>query len=231
MTFLDAVKRSFIKSLETHARSSEKLKILHGFIAETIQNKLGDDYTVKSMGFEEGKEVAISGRYMDKNVDITIQKDNKNIAGIAVKFIMSNYSQNSNNYFENMLGETANIRTKHVPYFQIFVIPETLPYYQNGGDIARWEEVTENNLDKYKKLSEDDVKLYHHTPDKMLFAIISLGEITGDKPGDKKSYTDYYLNNNFNVTYSSQVVEFNNQTIYNDFDLFIDKIYHAIKAI
>ena len=35
-------------------------------------------------------------------VDITINYKGKAIAGYAVKFAMRNYSQNSNNYFENM---------------------------------------------------------------------------------------------------------------------------------
>src|SRR5690554_590456 len=111
MSFLEATKKSFITSLETGPRSNEKLKVLHGFIAEDLQNRLGKEYIVKSLGFKDGKEEKITGRYMDKNVDITVIKNKKKIAGVAVKFVMSNYSQNSNNYFENMLGETANIRS------------------------------------------------------------------------------------------------------------------------
>ena len=68
------------------------------------------------------RKVGFIGRYINKNVDIVIYKRTV-IAGIGVKFVMQNYSQNSNNYFENMLGETANIRSKNIPYFQIFVIP------------------------------------------------------------------------------------------------------------
>jgi hypothetical protein len=51
---------------------------------------------------------------------------------------MQNYSQNSNNYFENMLGETANIRSSNIPYFQIFIIPDEIPYYKKEkGKILR----------------------------------------------------------------------------------------------
>lgn len=67
--------------------------------------------------FFNGKEMKLDGRYIDKVVDITILKNSKPIAGIGVKFVMQNYSQNSNNYFENMLGETANIRCANIPYF------------------------------------------------------------------------------------------------------------------
>ena len=130
MNYLEAIKKSFLVSLNTDPRSNKKLKVLHGFIAKDLQNKLGKDYTIKSLGYGTGKESKIKGRYMDKSVDITIEKNGKAIAGIAVKFVMSNYSQNSNNYFENMLGETANIRANRVPYFQIFIVPDTLPYYK-----------------------------------------------------------------------------------------------------
>lgn len=231
MNFLESVKESFLTSLRTHVRSPEKLKVLHGFIAADLAKRLGKDYVVKSLGFQEGKESSIKGRYMIKNVDITVQKDGKNIAGIAVKFVMSNYAQNSNNYFENMLGETANIRTKNVPYFQVFVIPETIPYYQDGGKITRWENITSNNLDKYIRLSEDDVRSFHHTPDKMLFAIVSFGKITGKLPVNRETYKNYYLNNDFDISYSSQKVDFDAQTIYNDYEDYINKVYHAIKAI
>lgn len=55
-------------------------------------------------------------------------KNRKVAAGIGVKFVMQNYFQNSNNYFENILGETAHIRSKRIPYFQIFIIPDILPH-------------------------------------------------------------------------------------------------------
>ena len=89
--FLTVVRDSFKKFLETGSRSNEKLKILHGAIANDLLQRLGNEET-------------IDGRYLDKKVDITILKDGNPIAGIGVKFVMQNYSQNSNNYFENMLG-------------------------------------------------------------------------------------------------------------------------------
>jgi hypothetical protein len=117
------------------SRSTAKLKPLHGAIAQDIANRLGNNYIVKSQGYGDDKEASIKGRYVDKMVDITIKdrSTRHDVAGIAVKFVMQNYSQNSNNYFENMLGETANIRTANCPYFQIFIILDKLPYYKNSG--------------------------------------------------------------------------------------------------
>lgn len=76
-----------------------------------------------------------------------MKKGERAVAGLAVKFVMQNYSQNSNNYFENMLGETANIRCGNCPYFQIFIILDKLPYYQRSGELSRWETFTAHNAE------------------------------------------------------------------------------------
>ena len=231
MDFLEAIKKSFLVSLETSPRSNEKLKVLHGFIAEDLQNRLGSKYVVKSLGFKEGKEAQILGRYMNKNVDITIKKDGRAVAGIAVKFVMSNYSQNSNNYFENMLGETANIRANKIPYFQIFVIPEVLPYYKKDGEISNWEKITENNVDKYVKMSDDQIDAFYHTPNKTLFTIVDLGDFKGVEPKTNEEYKKYFSENGFSIKYSDINIKFNDQTIYNDYELFIEKVFHSILAL
>ncbi|WP_434337424.1 hypothetical protein V2P72_01835 [Mesomycoplasma hyopneumoniae] len=62
-------------------------------------------------------------RYYDKKVDIGIEYKNEIISGIGLKFVVQNYLQNSINYFENMLGETGNIRSQNDKlYFQILII-------------------------------------------------------------------------------------------------------------
>lgn len=161
--FLNCILQSFKKFLETGSRSNQKLKILHGAIAADLSTKLGAEYEIKSLGFGNNKEGRIQGRYINKNVDIVVLKDDKAIAGVGVKFVMQNYSQNSNNYFENMLGETANIRSNNIPYFQIFIIPDAMPYYENDGRIKSWETFTTHNIHKYKVLSEDLVETSIHT--------------------------------------------------------------------
>ena len=123
--FLEVIKKSFATYLSVGtSRSTAKLKTLHGHIATDLENILGKEFTVRSQGYGNDKEGSIDGRYYPKNVDITILKNGKPVAGYAVKFVMRNYSQNSNNYFENMLGETANIRANSIPYFQVFIIFE-----------------------------------------------------------------------------------------------------------
>lgn len=170
------IKKSFIKFLETHPRSNKKLIILHSEIANNIKNKLGKAYGVRSLGVGDGKEGKMNGRYIEKTVDILISKNENDIAGIGVKFVMNNYSQNSNNYFENMLGETANIRTNNKEYFQILILLEKMPYYNNRGKITKWEKITDHNIGKYIVLSKDNTERYLHAPIKTLLFVIKFPE-------------------------------------------------------
>lgn len=230
--FLNVVGDSFKKFLETGSRSNEKLKILHGAIAKDLKNRLGDEFSIQSLGIGDGKELKIDGRYIDKTVDITILKETKTIAGIGVKFVMQNYSQNSNNYFENMLGETANIRCANIPYFQIFIIPDKLPYYKNDGTLQKWEEFTIHNSIKYLTLSKDDIQTSIHTPIKTLLFVIHLPEIEDDIK-DKKSYVSYYSNYDNLCICESQMKYgfFSSAVIFNDYENFVEKVVHYIKFL
>lgn len=228
--FLEVIKKSFEKYLETGARSNEKLVILHGNIAKHLSEKLGKDYIIHSLGFDDSKEINMVGRYMDKKVDIGIEKNGEVIAAIALKFIMSNYSQNSNNYFENMLGETANIRSKGKPYFQIIIMPSKIPYFKKEGRISHYDSITAHNLSKYIKLSNDDVERYMHVPNKTLLYLV-------DFPINKETiarhdYYEYYRDNcDYHVKENKTVYEFGNSFIYNNYNKFIDQICDCILSI
>ena len=227
--FLTVVGNSFRKFLETGSRSNEKLKILHGAIARDLKERLGDGYSVQSLGVGNGKEMKIDGRYIDKAVDITILKNYKPIAGIGVKFVMQNYSQNSNNYFENMLGETANIRCANIPYFQIFIIPDKLPYYKKDGTIQKWEEFSVHNSEKYLTLSKDDIQTSIHTPTKTLLFVVHLPEIEVEVR-DKNEYTSYYeQSDDFFVSESrAEYGNFSSAVVHNDYEDFAEKVVHYI---
>lgn len=231
--FLAILKDSFITYLKTGARSNKKLEVLHGAISRDLQGRLNDNkYSVYSLGYGLGKEHKIVGRYVDKTVDITVTENNTPMAGIAVKYVMSNYSQNSNNYFENMLGETANIRSAQIPYFQIFVIPDKIPYFDKDGTITKWEAITEHNLKKYIKLSNDNIENFLHTPNKTLVFIVHIQDKNASaKIYDKQDYEEYYLHNDFDMLISSLSFDFGNTIIYNDYDTFIQKVVYAILSM
>lgn len=232
LDFLNILTNSFKKFLTTGSRSNEKLKILHGAIATDLQQRIGMEYGIQSLGYGDGREGVIDGRYIEKKADITITRGDANVAGIAVKFVMQNYSQNSNNYFENMLGETANIRSKRIPYFQIFIIPDKMPYYDNKGNLRKWETFTLHNVRKYLLLSRDDINVNAHTPTKTLLFVVHLPDLK-TQITNKTEYINAYLGMNYmRIEVSNHDYgEFDSSVVLNDYDKFMDKISHYILSI
>lgn len=237
--FLNVIYNSFAGFIASggSSRSTKKLKPLHGKIAEGIfyllqRNDPNNSYNLFAQGFVYDKEETIPGILYDKKVDITITKNNIAVAGIAIKFVMQNYSQNSVNYFENMLGETANIRCNNYPYFQIFIVLNEMPYYDNKGNIKKWETFTEHNAEKYFKLSFDNTNVYFHTPNKTLIYIVKLPTIKTKQVKTKNEYFDYYKKlKKFNLlTTNFPFDNYEKNIIVNDFEYFINKVVYTIMA-
>lgn len=229
--FLKAITSSFNSFLDVGtSRSTAKLHPLHGFVAEELAQRLGPAYVIKSQGYGKGKEATMTGRYVDKKVDIIILKNKKPIAGVAVKFVMQNYKQNSNNYFENMLGETANIRSNNLPYFQIFIIFDNLPYYNKSKELKHWEELSMHNIGKYIVLSQDNTEVFMHTPNKTLFFVVHLPKNEDLKT--QEEFVDYYRSKNYSLTISNKAFgRFSSSVILNDMETFMNKIYHTILSL
>ena len=229
-SFLETLTESFQIYLKTGARSNEKLKILHGKIACDLENKLqkeSKEFNVYAYGIGNGKEKTLNGNYYDKTVDIAIFKNEKAIAGIAVKFVMSNFSQNANNYFEGMLGETANLRTQKLPYFQILILPETLPYFKENGDVKKIEELKKQYLHKYFKLSQDNPNLFFHTPNKTLLVIVRLPDF--HNANNKEEYKKICAKQK--LSYATKIKPpFEDGVIFNDYAQFLEKVFHTILA-
>ena len=237
--FLEKIQTSFKEFIKCKtSRSTAKLKPLHGAIAQDIAKRLGDEYKIWSQGYDEDKEIKINGRYIDKNVDITIvnKQTERPVAGIAIKFVMQNYSQNSNNYFENMLGETANIRTANCPYFLIFIILDKLPDYQNNGTIKKWEKITEHNMQKYSVLAKDNIEQFMHTPNKTLIYVVHVSPDIPEETKTKEEYMNYYNKHKNKLCIKKSENEYKElkkggNIIFNNYKSFMDKIYHTIKSI
>ena len=228
--FLRVIANSFREFVNSGtSRSTAKLKPLHGAIAANIAERLGKEYEVCSQGYKDDRESDIQGRYIDKKVDITIKHQGKAIAGIGVKFVMQNYSQNSNNYFENMLGETANIRCSGSPYFQVFIILDRLPYYNNEREIKKWETFSRHNVEKYTILADDNSEMYLHTPDKTLIYIVHIPD--NDNLKNKTEYMEYYRNHIVMTLSENRELKFGNGVVLNDYETFITKVYHKIKSL
>jgi len=172
-SFLRAISKTFRAYNTFGARSNKKLIPVHKWFAEVIENKLGKGYSVKSLG-KDG-EFKLDGKYYPKTLDISIFKNQRIITTISFKFVTSNYKQNSNNYFENLLGETANIRRVNVGFAHFLVLRARTPYYdKNKGNLRGKEKkieiLNENDLVKYVKLFND--LDFPHKPEVLGMAII-----------------------------------------------------------
>lgn len=176
--FIKAISDSFNKYKEFGARSTEKLKPIHKFLAETLQNIFGADYELHYMG-NNSKESSVEGKYYPKNIDMTVTKDNKPVFCVGLKFVTSNYKQNANNYFESMMGETANIQAnKGLPYAHVIVLRHETPYYKKDNSVGKIEIINEKDLSKYLKLAFDIQQA--HKPFAIGILLIAIDEQTSE---------------------------------------------------
>ena len=136
--FLQALTKTFKAYNEFGARSNKKLTPIHSWISKTINDLLNGEFDVNSLG--NGGERTLDGKYYPKNLDITVSKKEKILSTVSFKFVTSNYKQNGNNYFENLLGETANIRRVNVGFAHLLVLRAYTPYYDKNKGNLRGEQ-------------------------------------------------------------------------------------------
>ena len=197
---IEAVKTSYQKYKNHGARSNEKLKPLHNFFSK-LTYETNNNLTINSISFGSNKEDKIEGKFYDKTVDISIQKDNQFYGAFAVKFVTSNYKQNANNYFENMLGETSNIKANEYFYIQILIIRNPLPYLEKEGELRNWETITDRDILKYKKLFNDIDDKQHFKPSLFFIKLYNIEE-KGNEIFVKENYETLENTKDFYKKYS-----------------------------
>jgi len=188
-----ALTESYNAYLEFGARSPSKIYPLHKIIGLQIGKLLSretDVYAAKMAAENQSGEVKVSGAFYQKNVDITLVNGKTTKSGkasiklhtgarvelcVGVKFVTSNYKQNINNYFEGMIGETTNIQANGIPYGQLIVLPEKIPYFAKNGTLKRWETLDAKDLKKYLNLM-----LGQAGPHKPAFIAIKIVSINPD---------------------------------------------------
>ncbi|MCS6794795.1 MAG: hypothetical protein RMJ97_01680 [Raineya sp.] len=177
--FLEALSESFVKYLEHGPRSTEKLKPLHTFWANFLQETFGENFQIHHLN---NKELTIEGKYYPKDVDIAVTCKGKPVFCMGIKFVTSNYKQNANNYFENMMGETANIQRLNIPYVQLIILRYKTPYYsksnkkQKNKKATKIEIISQKDLQKYVNLAFD-IQMAHK-PYVLAIFIVEIDETT-----------------------------------------------------
>ncbi len=183
----NAIKRSYFKYLLFGDRSKEKLKPLHAWVGNTIKSFIPAQYSVY---FLNGKEVQTEGEYYTKIIDVAIVKENVEIIpqrigfatvfyiekiemAVSIKFITSNFKQNANNYFENLLGECANLKAHGIKFGHFIVFRDKIPYFERNKKIKHWEILEDHDINKYIKLFQERGK-FIHVPDVIGLEIINI---------------------------------------------------------
>jgi hypothetical protein len=132
----------------SNSRSNEKVKFLQTGIMNMINTSLDNKYHTKME--QNVPSINDTGQ---KKCDIIIYDDQKPLAVFPVKCIMSNYSQNKNNYFENLTGEITHIMwaNKDIKICPINIVASDVPYKNKNGIITKFEHVG-SKLDIYQEL-------------------------------------------------------------------------------
>jgi hypothetical protein len=124
--------------------------------------------------------MTVEGKYYPKDIDITVIKNETPVFCLGIKFVTSNYKQNANNYFENMMGETANIQAlENLPYAQLIILRHETPYYKkNETEISsKTEIINDKDIQKYLNLLFDNPQA--HRPYFIGIQLININEKTG----------------------------------------------------
>jgi len=131
------------------ARSSKKVNVIHNNIKHELKKILPKNYKVKLE--YNVSSMNSSGK---KKCDIVILDSNKDVIYIfPVKFVMTNYNQNKNNYYENLTGEIIHLHMMNnkIKIIPINIIFNLVPYLDKDKKITKFEII---NYDKTYKIYE-----------------------------------------------------------------------------
>lgn len=170
--FVEAISESYQMYLRHGSRSNQKIKVLHGWVQDELRNTLDPEFQILGLSLKSKAEAPVEGMYYSKNADVVIRRSGLEIGVISLKFVNSNYKQNANNYFEQQMGETANLRRNDIVFGHIMCLTEPIPYYRRDGSLAKRESISDADVQKYLALSQDH--LYPHAPDVQALCVAAL---------------------------------------------------------
>ena len=173
--FLRAIQEAHRRTAVHGVRSTERIKVLHGWVMDEIRGLLGRDYQVCGKSDAEGsREMSVDGWYYAKKVDVAVIRNGRVFGVVSIKAPNSNYMQNANNYFESQMGETANLRRNNIVFGNIFCITDPIPYRNREGVIIKQQQhrIRGSDIMKYKKLEQDHNHL--HAPDVQALVVAKL---------------------------------------------------------
>lgn len=166
----------------TNTRSSKIILPTHQAIANIV--KSNTVYNVISL---PDKEYNFTSDLGNKKVDIAIVDDDNQLRGaIMFKAIRREYNKNSNNYYENMKGESSLFLDNNIPVYQIICIPTLIQADIKHGKIT-YEVPTKESYLRYCNFIANHMSYW----DKLKLGVY---------------YFDVNYDDNFATAYSSKIV-------------------------
>ena len=142
--FLQQLKLSMNEYFENGSRSNLRLERLTLYIVTILQNIFDDDikYQIKTE-----YNIPSFNSSLKKRCDIVVLYDDIPVYIFPIKFPMSNYKQNKNNYWENLCGECIQIKmiNLHVKIIPINIIFNHVPYITSNNIIKKFESISYEN--------------------------------------------------------------------------------------
>lgn len=144
--------------------------MLHGFVKDELQGRLGTQYTCVGFSKGGGEEMRLDGMYYQKFVDVVAKCGDDVLGVVSIKYVMNNYRQNAHNYLEQQMGETANLRRANLVYGNLLCVTDPIPYKDRDGNLKRQERIDGASIEKYVKLRADH--LHPHTPNEFALCVL-----------------------------------------------------------
>ena len=198
MTLLSALNACLNNYIENGKRSNTRVISLHQYIGSFLKNP---EY-----------EKTLQGLFNKKNVDIYELSTN---TSYEIKLILGNYKQNINNYIENMIGATTNLKAFNINVCQIIFIPQYLPYFNNEGILKKIEYISPKNI---------MASNLENKPSELIYQLFDTGNLSFLQDNINKKI----ILNDLKMSYNISLIESIDNTI-NDFlhmysfNKFIDK--------
>lgn len=195
--FIKCIKKSYENMGVAGKTSPRRVEPFHSFLAKVLQYKLGTDYDVYAVGYSYAKENTLKGNFDNKNVDVCVKKNGRDVGAIAFKLLSNNFKQNNKNFVESMLGEAVQMRVSGLPYAFCYLIPEKALYLSKTGEFEHFDKFTQDDLKVYYDICTDEA-YKARTPDALFVGLHKLFNetyLSGLSSGDKidigdKEYLD-----------------------------------------
>lgn len=177
---LKALQKSYSTTKRLGSRSPERLWPLHGWLKFELERLLTDSrWKITAKINESTKELKAEGRYYGKKVDVRIDFEGEPIGVVSMKYIISSYGKNAINYFEQQVGETANLRKQNIVYGNVFIVTNPIPVLKTGGIFSKCEFLREQDLYRYMQLRGDNEP---HAPNELAIIVTEIDHGT-PQPG------------------------------------------------